>query len=99
MARIALADNNRKAVEVLKTIQEKGGIRRLDEDGYSWYMMKRFRDRGLVELKETEKTAKKGKNPSLYTVTGKGRSLIAASKRWKDPVAKEVKPKKQKEQA
>lgn len=81
MARTSVVENNREVVEILKDINEKGGVRRL-EAPISYYMMRRLRDKKLLELKETARTASKGKNPSLIVVTGKGRNLIALSSRW-----------------
>lgn len=82
MARTSVTENNREVVKILRDIDAAGGVRRL-EAPISYYMMRRLRDKNLLTLKETERTAAKGKNPQLIVVTGKGKSLIALASRWK----------------
>lgn len=80
MARVSRTEDKNELVKMLKGIKESGGYRRL-ESPLSYFMVRRLRDKGLVTLVETEKTAVKGKKPSLYVLTPAGNKLVTTTSR------------------
>ena len=66
-------------VEVLKRMGDNvypRGSRRVPA---SYYLMKKLREKNLIEYKKQEVN---GKNVMSYTVSGRGRSYVALSKSW-----------------
>jgi hypothetical protein len=55
-----------------------------DERSVSRYFLEKISESGYVERVQTEVEAgRRGRKPSHYVITGKGRSLLSLSKNWK----------------